>query len=156
MIPVTSGDNSPDCRGNHRLVHQGQALVEPALAEQRAPLQIAGEGDEVRFREALADRGGAGGRVVRFAERVHVQVPLAGRQQEVARSAHSPSLAFHQPLGPAQPSAGAPGLAAREEAKPEPERGAGRGQSFSSLEERVIQALLGRQHVLVPRRQPRG
>src|SRR5262249_47690714 len=48
-------------RGDHRLVHQGQSFVEAAQAEQGAPLYISSEGDEVRFPEALAELGGAGG-----------------------------------------------------------------------------------------------
>ena len=93
---------------------------------------------------------------MRFVELAHVQMSLAGRQQEVALLGTVPSLAFHQTLGPAQPSAGLAGFSAREQAKPQPERGSGRGQALSRLEVRVVQALLGRQHLLVPRRQPRG
>lgn len=63
---------------------------------------------------------------------------MQGRGQEVALLGAVPSLALHQTLGPAQPPPGAPSFSAREQAKPQPERGSGRGQALSRLAVRVI------------------
>ena len=80
---------------------------------------------------------------------------LADRQQQVALLDAVPPFPLDQALRPTQPSARAPGFAAREQAKPQPECGARRGQALARLETCVIQALLRRQHLLVPRGQPR-
>ena len=93
--------------------------------------------------------------VVRFAQLARAQMSLADRQQQVALLDAVPPFALDQALRATQPSARASGFAAREQAKPQPERGARRGQALARLETCVIQALLRRQHLLVPRGQPR-
>lgn len=124
------------------------------MTEQRASLEIVGECNEVCFPEALASRGGTGGSLVCLVELARTQMSLRGRQQEVASLDAIPPFALDQTLRPAEPSIRAAGFSARNQAKPQPERGPCGGQTLARLEKHVIQALLRRQHRLIPRRQP--
>ena len=129
--------------------------VEPTFAEQYTPLQIASECNEVSLTETVAELRGAGRGVVRFAELARAQMSLADWQQQVALLDAVPPLLLDQTLRPTQPSARPPGFSERKQAKPQPERGPCRGQALARFETCVIQALLRRQHLLVPRGQPR-
>ncbi len=112
-------------------------------------MQIASEGEEVRFSEALAALRRARSGIVRRGELARAQMSLRGRQQEVALFDAVAALALDQSLRPTEPSTGAARVAASEETKAEPERRACGGQAVAGVEQRVIPALLRRQHLLV-------
>ena len=128
MMPVTTGDSSPEVAATIASSIRASPRSSSTLGEQRTSLQIASECNEVGLAEALADLRGARGGIVRFAMLARAQMPLPDGQQQVALLDAVLALPLDQALRPAQPSARASGFAAREQAKAEPERGARRGR----------------------------
>jgi hypothetical protein len=78
---------------------------------------------------------------------------LGNRQKQVALLGTFLSMQIDETLPATQPAARAPGFSVREQTKAQPERGSCRGQILTRIETRVIEALLCRQHLLIPCRQ---
>ena len=92
---------------HHRLVEQRQTLLEAPEPDQDVALLVGGEGEQVRVAEALADRRrlcrGCGGRL-EVAARLLLE---DDREQQVAALNAVAPLVVEQPLGAAEPAAGA-------------------------------------------------
>ena len=130
--PVTTGESSSEVAATIAS-SSGQAAVEETLAQEGARLQVASEGEEVCFSEALAALRRARGGIVRRGELARAQMALRGRQQQVTLFHAVAALALDQSLRPAEPSTGAARVAASEETKAEPERRACGGQAVAGV-----------------------
>src|SRR5262245_33967053 len=82
-------------------------------------------------------------------------MPLARRQQKITLL-DAVRVLLDQALCPIQPPAGARRFSTCEQSKAQPECGAACGEILASVDSRVIDTLLRREHLLVARAQARG
>ena len=109
--------------GHHGLIQQRKTTIDLTLDQQRAPLQIAPERNQVGFCKALADLHCASGTFLGFGRLARTQMSLPGRQQEIALLDTILRVKLDQALRPAEPATGPGRLAPREQSKAQPERG---------------------------------
>ena len=110
------GDSSPRDDGEHRVVQPPQAGGDIALLDERAALKWRADGREVRVAEALADRGGLGGRGMRGLELAVVQLLLRDRHQQVAPL--DAVRVLDEPLAPRDPGVRLTDITAKQEVRP--------------------------------------
>ena len=102
---MTIGDSSPAVTATMASSSSREALLDPALPDERVALLVHGQGDQVGVAEALADRGGLGRGGLRGLGSPAATCCEQDRDQQVAPLDAVALLAFEQPLRAAEPSA---------------------------------------------------
>src|SRR6185436_8431843 len=143
-------------RRHHRLIEPGETLVYAPLSDEHAALQVASERNEIALGKPLADRERTFRALRRLFQLSGIDVSLCNWQQQVPLLDAVLRMQIDQMLRAGQPAARASPFAAREQAKADPEAGTRRGEILTRFEIPVIQPLLCRQHLLVPRSEPGG
>ncbi len=127
--------------GDHRLVEQRQALVDPSPLDQRGALGVEREREQVGVAETLADRRGLGAAVVRGLVFARDLVAHGDGDQQVAALRAVGLGSLEQPPRAAEPTRGPRRLASQRQVEREPEGAADRAQRLTVLEQHLVLAL---------------
>ena len=119
--------------GDHRLVHQPQAVLDAAEADEGVPLLVDCEGEEIPVTEARRDRGRLRRRIVRRFGVAFGDV-LEHRRDDEITALDAVGLLDEQTLRAAEPAARRSDGAVRHEVEPDPERAPHRTRRLACLE----------------------
>jgi hypothetical protein len=150
-IDHTGDDGRQFPRGDrhHGFIKQPEALLDPPLLDQRVPLLVHGEREQVLITEALADLGSIGCRSVSGLPVTAGLMPQHDRHQQIAPLDAVASLAFDQPLGTAEPACRPAHLASECKVHAHPERAAHSAHRFTTVQVHVIGTLQAAQALVV-------